>query len=250
MQEPLPSVQHMSREELDECLAWVTAALPCLEVELYDNGSPGDPRIFKAPSQPVQEEPSGSKKSRSKKKDKDKKAAPAPEVYSVTLIYLSVVGELHVERSPRKPLDLQRRLVCALRHGTFGFSGHFTLGGYLEISELTNVLRCTRGELHQAVQLDSGNSKRRVDDSRQGYLHAFQGHSSDCGHELAYMNPPLTSQEIKEISWPDCTSRRNVLQEGQTSVQAFCLGLAKAYFAPEMRLSRGTQVLPQLGGKR
>ena len=95
--------------------------------------------------------------------------------------------------------DLQRRLVCALRHGTFGFSGHFALCGYLEISELTNVLRCTRGELHQAVQLDSGNSKRRVDDSRQGYLHAFQGHSSDCGHELAYMNPPLTSQEIKEV---------------------------------------------------
>ncbi|CAE7223866.1 pol [Symbiodinium sp. CCMP2592] len=102
-------------------------------------------------------------------------------------------------RGESAAVELERKVVRALRHGTFGFSGRFELGGYLAKSDLCSALRFSLQELSDALDEDARGRKTRIDQSRWGFLRAYQGHSSDCGHDLEYMSPALTGAQIDEL---------------------------------------------------
>ncbi|CAE7642797.1 pol, partial [Symbiodinium sp. CCMP2592] len=60
-------------------------------------------------------------------------------------------------------------------------------------------LRCSLAELGDALEEDARGRKKRIDQSRWGFLRAYQGHSEDCGHDLDYMSPALSSDQVNEL---------------------------------------------------
>ena len=85
----------------------------------------------------------------------------------------------------------------ALRHGEFGFRGSFERGGYLSHADLKSAFQCSEELWQSALRRDRGARKTRIDYSQPGYLRALQGHSTDCGHDLAYMAAAMSVADLQ-----------------------------------------------------
>ena len=72
----------------------------------------------------------------------------------------------------------------ALRHGEFGFRGSFERGGYLSHANLKSAFQCSEGLWQSALRRDRG---------------ALQGHSTDCGHDLAYMAAAMGENAVADV---------------------------------------------------
>ena len=91
-------------------------------------------------------------------------------------------------RRARSPAEsLERKLVRALRRGEFGFRGSFERGGYLSHAALKEAFQCSEELWQSALRRDRVGRKSRIDTRQPGFLRALQGHSTDCGHDLAFM---------------------------------------------------------------
>eukprot|EP00434_Breviolum_minutum_P020061 symbB.v1.2.017697.t1/scaffold1385.1/size122333/6 len=76
---------------------------------------------------------------------------------------------------------------------------------------------------------------------------------SDAEDQKIELDPPAgmtlkdhVYQTLCSISWPDCTSRKNVMPEGKKAIKAFCLGATKPLFAPGLTLSLRSRRMPRL----
>ena len=103
-------------------------------------------------------------------------------------------------RRARSPAEsLERKLVRALRHGEFGFRGSFERGGYLSHAALKETFQCSEELWQSALRRDRVGRKSRIDTRQPGFLRALQGHSTDCGHDLAFMAAPIGENTVADL---------------------------------------------------
>ena len=103
-------------------------------------------------------------------------------------------------RRARSPAEsLERKLVRALRHGEFGFRGSFERGGYLSHAALKEAFQCSEELWQSALRRDRVGRKSRIDTRQPGFLRALQGHSMDCGHDLAFMAAPIGENTVADL---------------------------------------------------
>ena len=83
------------------------------------------------------------------------------------------------DRWARDTHDLEKALVKALWHGTFGLRGLLEVGGWNRLRVVADRLNVTVDRIKAAIQYDAKSIMQN--DPAQETVRAIQGHSADCG---------------------------------------------------------------------